>query len=73
MKEQSAFPHEGIDNGPGNCKGKPEKGLSKLEYFAAQAMLGLLSNSNATSYTDENIAENAIDLAKELIKQLENK
>ncbi len=41
-----AFPgfEQETHNGPGNCKRNP--GLSKLEYFAAAALQGLLSNPN---------------------------
>ena len=48
-------------------------GLTKLEYFAGLAMQGLLSNQRETfNSTGQEIAEKSVNIAKELIKQLEN-
>lgn len=42
-------------------------GLSKREYFAGLALQGLINNVNS----DKFIAESAVKLAEELLKQLE--
>ena len=53
-------------------------GLTKREYFAGLAMQGLISSCdwNFTTFNKdliESTSKNAIDLADELLKQLENK
>ena len=37
----SAFPNPGFDNGPGNCRGKPDVGMSLRDWFAGQALASL--------------------------------
>lgn len=54
-----------------------EYGLTKREYFAGLAMQGLISSCdwNFTTFNKDLIeatSKNAIDLADELLKQLEN-
>ena len=56
---------------------KPFIGLTKREYFAGLAMQGLISSCdwNFTTFNKDLIeatSKNAIDLADELLKQLEN-
>ena len=56
---------------------KPLIGLTKREYFAGLAMQGLISSCdwNFTTFNKDLIeatSKNAIDLADELLKQLEN-
>lgn len=55
----------------------PTEGLTKREYFAGLAMQGLISSCdwNFTTFNKDLIdatSKNAIDLADELLKQLEN-
>lgn len=46
-----------------------QMGLTKLEYFTAMAMQGYLSSS----FTEkEYVAENSVELAKKVLKNLEN-
>lgn len=48
------------------------QGLSKREYFAAQAMQGMLANlSMAATYTEEDLAHAAVVMADELVAALE--
>lgn len=56
-----------------------EPGLTKLEYFTAMAMQGLLANPNgvmtegsSNSFNPVKIAEYSIRHAKETLKQLED-
>ena len=56
---------------------KPLIGLTKREYFAGLAMQGLISSCdwNFTTFNKDLIeatSKNAIDLADELLKQLDN-
>jgi len=44
-------------------------GLTKLEYFSGLAMQGMLVNVNG-AFNYKNLVKNAIDLSKELLKQL---
>ena len=44
-------------------------GLTKREYFAGLAMQGLLNN---TAFTVKFIASKSVQIAEELLKQLEN-
>ena len=39
----TAFPHDGRDNGPGNIKGRPHDGMTLRDWFAGQALAGLLA------------------------------
>lgn len=55
----------------------PMAGLTKREYFAGLAMQGLLvnyvNNGQYASYTDQpDVAHIAVQVADELLKQLEN-
>ena len=59
--EQSAFPIP--------CEKAIGTGLTKREYFAGVAMVGLLSNPE-TTMDKEGTARLAIEQADELIKQL---
>ena len=45
-------------------------GLTKLEYFAAQAIQGLLSRSTLEYENDQALAEDAVKIAQELIRAL---
>lgn len=62
---EPAFPTTGLRDEQGDLSG----GLTKLEYFAGQAMQGLLSNDCNQS----DIEAQAISHAKELFKQLNKK
>ncbi len=46
-----------------------QTGLTKLEYFTAKAMQGYLS---ASFIEKEYVAENSVELAKKVLKTLEN-
>ena len=61
--EKSIYPIERLEN---------EKGLTKREYFAGLAMQGIVSNSKLIYYKSES-CKIAIELADELLKQLEQK
>ena len=50
-------------------KEKQYSGLTKREYFAGLAMQGLLNN---TAFTVKFIASKSVQIAEELLKQLEN-
>ena len=63
MKNLPAFPSEHVD-------AMRNHGLTKLEYFAGQAMQGILA-SGANQLMNTTNSEIAIKTAKELIKQLE--
>lgn len=78
--EQAAFANAGSDQGPGSM------GLTKREYFAAMAMSGALANAfwskqhskhvmsgNTKTTIESDVAEMAIRIADELLKQLESK
>ena len=39
-----AFPHDGRDNGPGNIKGRPHDGMTLRDWFAGQALAGLVQS-----------------------------
>ena len=45
-------------------------GLTKREYFAAMAMQGICSH-NLANWSNGDIVINAVDIADELLKQLE--
>jgi len=51
-------------------------GLTKREYFAGLAMQGLLANSQTSlykiGYSPENVSRASIQMADELLKQLDN-
>jgi len=73
--DQSTFPLDPDHN----SKYTEYAGLTKREYFAGLAMVGLLSNSgqvqtfagNRPEPVPSYVAKTAIDLADELLKQLE--
>lgn len=50
-------------------------GLTKREYFAAMAMQGIVSNPNSVNFYPTQLsimAEQSINIADELLKQLDN-
>lgn len=56
----------------GNAFHPDAMGLTKLEYFAAAAMNGLLSNQGQIDTTGYNwVATNALSYAKEILAELE--
>lgn len=64
---------------PINGHSEDREGLTKLEYFTAMAMQGLLANPNGVmteesshSFNPVKIAEYSIRHAKETLKQLED-
>lgn len=63
--ERQVYP---LQNGYG---GILQTGLTKREYFAGLAMQGLLSNQRLSA-TEEELAKASIEVADELLKQLEN-
>lgn len=66
-KNQSAFPYLGYDS----HTGKPNEineGLTKREYFAACAMQGIIMGR--FDLNSESIAKHSIDIADELLNQL---
>lgn len=63
---ENAFPFQ--DNGTDNSV---DWGMTKLEYLAAMAMQGLISTQSENNYfTDQQIAESAVNYAKALIEAL---
>lgn len=82
--DKPIYPIKGVDDLYYNEKDepyikqvKPFLGLTKREYFAGLAMQGLISSCdwNFTTFNKDLIeatSKNAIDLADELLKQLEN-
>lgn len=76
--EQPAYPT--IVYGVGNEVNDTINGLTKREYFAAMAMQGILSGSTDNhalvqggDFNTPHIALKAVQLADELLKQLETK
>lgn len=54
-----------------NVAGKTWGGLTKLEYFAAQAMQGLLASGHPYAITDTNsLAKQSVAMAKALVQAL---
>ncbi len=77
MKDESAFPHIESDFDGSHVYGG---GLTKLEYFAGQAMQGLLASDGLSEFLQTHetdvplelgVAKGSIAMAKELINQLE--
>jgi len=70
--KQSAFPLDGeVSNQCGN--GTNPTGLTKREHFASLAMQGILSGlPRPLEAHRKTVSEKAIQLADELLKQLEN-
>lgn len=70
---ESIYPSEKLVDGGhpmlDNVKVKT-KGLTKREYFAGLAMQGLLAKEGVWS-SDEILAQRSIEIADELLKQLE--
>jgi hypothetical protein len=54
---------------PDNEEYYPQDGLTKREYFAGLAMQGILASG---SYSEEEIATCAVNLADDLLIQLQN-
>ena len=48
-----------------------QEGLTKREYFAAMAMIGLYSMKDAICWTDEDIAKMAVKQSDALLAELE--
>lgn len=48
-----------------------KQGLTKREYFAGLAMQGMLANTEYVLHSRETLAHNAVQMADELLKQLE--
>lgn len=67
--DQAAFPTEL------KLSNSADKGLTKLEYFTAAALQGLLANSNISSreYIFGSLPNDAIFLAKKTLRELDNK
>lgn len=66
LKDQPAFP----------VWDSTQNGLSKLELFAAMAMQGICANADLSAVTNEHskhhlLAENAVEVAKALLAELE--
>ena len=70
--KQSAFPLDGeVSNQCGN--GTNPTGLTKREYFAGLAMQGLCAyNGTMNRHNVQGNVKRAIEIADELLKQLEN-
>ncbi len=68
INKEMAFPGiEDVPIKPGNIFPAQRKGLSKLEYFTAQAMMGIV-----TKGCDHNtVASQALQIAKKTLKLLE--
>lgn len=69
-KDDLAFP---IFDADGQTVSRATAGLTKLEYFAAKALQGILSNSelvNSDNYRPKDIAALSIEAAKLLIYEL---
>lgn len=56
-------------NEPVLSQNKLSQGLTKKEYFAAQAMMGLIM-SRQEVFTPEMLADKAVDMAEKLIERL---
>lgn len=65
--DQPAHPTVSLNVKSGNVENFD--GLTKREYFAAMAMQGMLANS---FWGEQDVAEQAIRYADELLKQLES-
>lgn len=66
--EANAFPVTIEDNGNPSLT---HLGLTKREYFAGLAMQGMLANTEYVLHSRETLAHNAVQMADELLKQLE--
>jgi hypothetical protein len=69
-----AFPHEGRDNGPGNIRGWPHDGMSLRDWFAGQALAGIMSNCTGdgrTTWLPESAAFHAYSVADAMLKARE--
>lgn len=69
----AAFPCEQGTDPNGGWNQTFEPGLSKREYFAALALQGILSSMNENTYSPITAACDAVAVADELLKRLEQK
>ncbi len=65
-------PDEPINVAADSLMFAPTYGLTKLEYFAALAMQGLLSNPHSARYQGDELEEAAVEHAQKLIRALNN-
>lgn len=71
-----AFAHAGCPNSPEDCVAdgeKSQRGMSLRDYFAAQALSGLLANPKSDSVRFDDYAKDAWKMADAMLKAREVK